>query len=78
MTAKDHLTYHGFLNGYARWFVHGEASSSTRPTYDLGDNFGNGNDKGFYMMEFALGVLKITVMTMMGMVFQEMRNQIMM
>ena len=30
------------------------------------------------MMEFALGVLKITLMTMMGMVFQEMRNQIMM
>ena len=44
VTAKDHLTYHGFLNGYARWFVHGEASSSTHPTYDLGDNFDNGND----------------------------------
>ena len=30
------------------------------------------------MMEFALGVLKITLMTMMGIVFQEMSNQIMM
>ena len=79
VTAKDHLTYHGFLNGYARWFVHGEASSSTRPTYDLGDNFGNGNDmQGILHDGICFGRVEITVMTMMGMVFQEMRNQIMM